>query len=150
MNLRDEVNCIIHFWICTLSLNKTSCFLIHILFYLHNLSSIKSMLPMSIRSGFHQFYSSQYACHQTIWFRLNITKTILNEILRRTKRANKKISKKNIFIVILCKAPQIALLSISCSQGSEVTATLIRCLAEYDGNITPQNLTNSNIWPVAM
>ena len=29
---------------------------------------------------------------------------------------------------------------LSYSQGSDVTAPLIRCLTEYDGNITPQYL----------
>ena len=42
------------------------------------------------------------------------------------KESNKKMHSKASHI-----AP------LACSQGSDETAPLIRCLAEYDGNITP-------------
>ena len=34
---------------------------------------------------------------------------------------------------------------LTCIQGSEVTDPLVRCLAEQDGNISPQNLVLLNI-----
>ena len=34
---------------------------------------------------------------------------------------------------------------LTCIQGSEVTYPLVRCLAEQDGNISPQNLVLLNI-----
>ena len=69
----------------SVSLNKTSCFLIH---------TMKSMLPMSIRSGFHQSHSR--GCYSICMSSDHMVqiKYHPNNIKRNLRKRHKKISIK--------------------------------------------------------